>query len=93
MTYLQAFHHTLPSPLKSSQNARTSHVMSLLASVFAVILLSLCWHVSVEGVYVEIPVQVAVSGDDYSSFGTINGDLQENVSYAAFLCRTWIFIV
>ena len=66
--------------------------MSLLASVFAAILLSLCWHVSVEGVYVEIPVQVAVSGDDYSSFGTINGDLQENVSYAAFLCWTWILI-
>lgn len=52
--------------------------MSRLVSVFAATLLSLCWQISVEGVYVDIPVQLAVSGDDYFAFGSINGDLHEN---------------
>lgn len=77
------FNTFLKSRLKS--NARTSHVMSRFASVFVAALLSLCWHVSVESVYVDIPVQLAFSVDDYLSFGSINGDLQENVSCAV----TW----
>ncbi|KAL3137666.1 hypothetical protein ABBQ38_004941 [Trebouxia sp. C0009 RCD-2024] len=52
--------------------------MFRLASVFAVTLLSLCWQVPVESVYVDIPVQLAVLGDDYFAFGSINGDVQEN---------------
>lgn len=55
--------------------------MSRFASWFAAALLNLCWqHVLVDGVYVEVPVQLALSGDDFSSFGTINGDLEKNVS-------------
>lgn len=77
---------TLKFCLKS--NARTSHVMFRLASVFAVTLLSLCWQVPVESVYVDIPVQLAVLGDDYFAFGSINGDVQENVRYAVMLCWT-----
>ena len=63
------------------KRARTSHVMTRFASVFAATLLSLWWHHAlVECVYVKVPVQLAVSGDDFSSFGSINGDLEENVS-------------
>lgn len=66
--------------------------MSRLVSVFAATLLSLCWQISVEGVYVDIPVQLAVSGDDYFAFGSINGDLHENVRYAVMLCCTCMFL-
>ena len=59
--------------------------MSRFASVFVATLLTLCWHKSVESVYVDIPVQLAFSVDDYSSFGSIKGDLQENVSCAVTL--------
>lgn len=55
--------------------------MSRFASLFAAVLLNLCWqHALVDGVYVEVPVQLALSGDDFSSFGTVNGDLEKNVS-------------
>ena len=54
--------------------------MSRFASLFAAAWLNLCCqHALVDGIYVEVPVQLAMSGDDYASFGTINGDLEENV--------------
>lgn len=53
--------------------------MSRFAWFFAATLLTLCWQL-VDGVYVKVPVQLAVSGDEFTSFGTINGDLEENVS-------------
>lgn len=53
--------------------------MSHFASVFAAALLCLCWQ-SVDGVYVKVPVHLVVSGDEFTPFGTINGDLEENVS-------------
>lgn len=78
-TYLQAFRKRVFGP--SIQTDARTHTMSRFVSSFVAALLNLCWqHVLVDGVYVEVPVQLAVSGDDFSSFGTINGDLLENVS-------------
>lgn len=66
----------------SQSNGRA---MSRFASVLAAALLSLCWQL-VDGVYVKVPVQLAVSGDEFTSFGTINGDLEENVSTDTTCC-------
>ena len=54
--------------------------MSRIAFIFiaAVLLLSCC--TSVEGGFVEFEVQLANGDDSFFSFGTIYGDVQENVS-------------
>ena len=66
--------------------------MSRFAAWFAAALLNLCWqHLLVDGVYTEVPVQLAVSGDDFSSFGTINGDLEKNVSLSINVLSTMCF--
>ena len=56
--------------------------MSRFTSALAAALLSLCWHAAVDAAYVKTQVQLAVSGDDFFSFGSIFGDIQEDVRFA-----------
>ena len=63
--------------------------MSRRASALAVALVSLCWQVPVQGVFVKFPVQLALSDNEFFPSGTVYGDIEENVSKHVFRTSTF----
>jgi len=55
-----------------------SRVMSRTICIIAAVLLGLCFQS--ECAFVKLEVQLAISDDTFSSFGTIYGNVEENVS-------------